>query len=103
MRELLRILRVPVRTAELQVHFLEVLALSHYISRTSPLYLPYISLISPLHLPCISLEVLAALAEWNQGLDLPNGAERVRTTLRLAWARRLPQLQPLTFNPNPSP
>ena len=49
------------------------------------------------------LEVLAALAEWNQGLDLPNGAERVRTTLRLAWARRLPKLQPLTSNPNPSP
>ena len=41
--------------------------------------------------------MLAALAEWNQGLDLPNGAERVRTTLRLAWARRLPQL--LTLPP----
>ena len=49
------------------------------------------------------LEVLAALAEWNQGLDLPNGAERVRTTLRLAWARRLPKLQPLTSHPNANP
>ena len=47
MRELIRILRVPVRTAELQVHFLEVLAISPYISP----YLP----ISPLHLPYISL------------------------------------------------
>ena len=64
LRELVHTLRVPVRTSERQVHF---------------------------------LEVLAALAETREGLELPTGAERVRCTLRLTWARRLPQL--LTLPP----
>ena len=43
------------------------------------------------------LEVLTALAERSEGLELPESATRVRQSLLIAWARRLPQL--LTLPP----